>query len=161
MEFVITPNTDVPPADDLTCEECGTPLTYAGRGRKPRYCAEHRKQPAANPRKVPSGRIGSTDALVNQISNLYMVLGTVLGMSKATTFDGMIVASNAAELAESWRPILDSNPKVRAFWEKASTTGNLSVLIGAHIGVILPIMAHHGIGPKFMQPTQTVGSENV
>lgn len=32
----------VPGADGLTCETCGLPLTYGGRGRKPRFCAEHK-----------------------------------------------------------------------------------------------------------------------
>lgn len=32
----------VPGANGLTCETCGMPLHYGGRGRKPRFCDEHK-----------------------------------------------------------------------------------------------------------------------
>ena len=34
---------DVSPHDGPACIVCGEPLDYSGRGRKPKYCAEHKK----------------------------------------------------------------------------------------------------------------------
>ena len=38
------PQTDSKPpiSHELVCEKCGTELVYSGRGRKPKFCPEHR-----------------------------------------------------------------------------------------------------------------------
>lgn len=40
---VVIPDANATDAPDYACKVCGLPLTYAGRGRKPEYCDEHRK----------------------------------------------------------------------------------------------------------------------
>lgn len=43
-DTVTIPDTDTPPpaSEDPTCLECGVPLIYGGRGRKPKWCDEHK-----------------------------------------------------------------------------------------------------------------------
>lgn len=49
------PPADVPPSDDsLACEVCGTPLVYAGRGRKPKRCEEHKTSSTSSSARTSS-----------------------------------------------------------------------------------------------------------
>ena len=131
---------------DLSCEICGTELTYAGRGRKPRFCAKHRPN-SSRSTSTPSKKITSVDGLVSNIADFYSTIGVGLTLYGPTAFDGMQVASNSDKLAESWRKVLETNPSIRKYWEKVFTAGSYGVLISTHLMVLMPIMQHHGIVP--------------
>lgn len=64
-----------PTSDDPTCVVCGTPLTYSGRGRKPKYCDEHKTT-----RSTSTTRRGSADVelAVQTLHGLYEGLGMPL-----------------------------------------------------------------------------------
>ncbi len=75
---------DAPATNDvLSCEVCGTSLTYAGRGRKPKRCPEHRKQSgnASGKRATPNDKLAreATEALV-QINRLTGLGSRILGL---------------------------------------------------------------------------------
>jgi hypothetical protein len=133
-----------PTVDGLWCEVCSAPLTYGGRGRKPRFCAEHKPKASA-----PTGkRSNSVDVLIAQIVDFYAGIGTVVTLVPGCALDGMTVAGNATKLGESWRPLIERDPKLRKFWERMLTGSGYGALAFAHIMVALPIMANHGLLPK-------------
>lgn len=75
---------DVSPGSEFHCLTCGKPLEYAGRGRKPKYCAEHRRGGARKQTKastVKNERLASqaTDALM-QINGLAAFLAHLTGL---------------------------------------------------------------------------------
>lgn len=126
-----------------SCIVCQTPLTYSGRGRHPKYCDVHR------PTKTASGgrKSASIDALVEQIATFYTMAGFGLTMYKPLQFEGMVVSSEASKLAESWRSLLESNPKVRKVWERMFTASAYGSIVTAHLAVLLPIAQHRGLLP--------------
>lgn len=62
--------------DALVCRECGKALIYGGRGRKPKYCDEHKKSRggASKPRGVASGSDAAIAAeVLTQVNNLIAI----------------------------------------------------------------------------------------
>jgi len=153
MELTIIDSDDTQPNDevivkgDLECEVCGIPLAYGGRGRKPKYCAEHKPTPGNSTGAKSPRKNANVDSLVTSIESMYMMVGTGLTMVPTTNTDGMIVASNAHDLAESWRPLLERDAKVRKFWEKTFTVSGYGTLLAAHLMVLLPIAQSHNLLP--------------
>ena len=84
---------DANPHDGPACIVCGVALDYSGKGRKPKYCAEHRKSGQrtgvrASSQKNERLAAQATDALmqINGIGALAcMVLGMPLTASAITT----------------------------------------------------------------------------
>ena len=124
----------------FSCEVCGIPLVYSGRGRHPKYCDEHKTS------KTPSRKSGkNVDTLILQIGEMYMASGALLSMFEATASDSMLVSASASTLAESWRPLIERDPAVRKFWEKMTTGGGWGAVIMAHGSLAIGIMTVHGI----------------
>lgn len=140
----LTDNT-VKDGNTLSCEVCSIPIVYSGRGPYPKFCDDHKKQPAKS-RK--SGK--NVDTLIEQIGELYMATGALLSMFPATATDSMLVASSATTLAESWRPLIESDAKVRKFFERLVTGGGWGAVIMAHGTLSIGIMRAHNISfPAF------------
>ncbi len=55
-----------PDRHEYACEVCGAELTYGGRGRKPRFCAEHKKSASSGSRRA-AGK--GNDALARQAAD--------------------------------------------------------------------------------------------
>lgn len=57
--ITVSPVLDEPPnfesEPDFVCEKCGKPLIYSGRGRKPKFCDEHKRSNGNGTRNVSSG----------------------------------------------------------------------------------------------------------
>jgi hypothetical protein len=128
------------PSDILACETCGEPLTYGGRGRKPRFCPEHRRNKSAT---GTGARSGSTVALVeravSELSSAYRLAS--LGISKfVDPTSGSVVAEKADALAESWRPLLETNKKLRDAFAKTESAAAYLPLIAVHGDVIVACM---------------------
>ncbi len=129
----------------LQCVVCATPLTYGGRGPKPKYCDEHRKNKSTN--SVGGGRRSgkNVDTLVMQIQQFYIMGGMGMTMFPPTQTDGLILSEHSAKLAESWRNLLETNSQVRKFWEKMCSGGGWGAMIYAHSTVAVAIMSAHDI----------------
>lgn len=73
---------DLKPIDDepeYACQVCGIALEYAGRGRKPKYCAEHK--PGASTKSRTPARANDTAALAASVlaqMNGYLGLGLMI-----------------------------------------------------------------------------------
>lgn len=172
MELTISD--DIPPPNDgastvtdngsssrFSCEVCSLPLTYAGKGRYPRFCAEHKPGPqrAAN---TTGGRTKSIDILISQMTDLYAGVATGLTFlpSEKVQVDGMILASGASKLAESWRPLIENDPKIRKFWTRMTTGSGYGAVIIAHVMIALPILSNHGLVPNGVKSPEPTGVPN-
>lgn len=129
-----------PTSSDLRCLTCNIPLTYGGRGRKPKYCDDH-KQTTHN----AGGGGGRTpnkalvDRAVSQLELAYQLSGS--GLVFIAPVSGQVIARESTKLAESWRPMLESNKKLRDFFIKVEKTAAWLPLIMAHGDVALAIVA--------------------
>ena len=87
---------DAPPGPEFTCEVCNVELEYSGRGRKPRFCAEH-KRGAASAKSSASPRRGNSAEVRSAMATLEQFYGMIsLGL--------MMVSPNAAT---TWASQLD------------------------------------------------------
>lgn len=138
--FDVSTATDISFLDEAPyrCETCGTALHYGGRGRKPRFCDEHKKGGAS---KSPA----SLKALEASLTEMYMGLG--FGVTMLDQYDGQTITASAESLAHSWIVLAEANPKVKKFLQKLTTGGGAGAVIIAHAMVGVPILMHHGIGP--------------
>lgn len=80
--------TDSTPLDDeqmpvsesgLYCEVCRTPLEYAGKGRKPRYCAVHKKG-GGTAKASSGGKMPASDSLAEQAASMLGMANRLFGM---------------------------------------------------------------------------------
>lgn len=139
----------------FSCEVCGTPLTYAGKGRYPRFCADHKPNASSSP-KAKGGV--PVDILIEQITQLYV--GVSVGMTFTPyAMDGMVVADNASKLAESWRPLILRDARIRKFWEKVCTGGGWGQVVFAHGVVAMQIAQIHGVAIPGLTPKQEKATE--
>lgn len=120
---------DIPP--DFACEECGTPLTYAGRGRKPKYCDEHkpgRTGSATKSRGSSTGNLALIERAINELEAIYGISAQAIKFVDDRS--GKIVYEDRRKLAESWRALLETNKKFRnAFAELEQKTAWLPVIM--------------------------------
>ena len=72
---------DVPPATDegLSCEVCGTPLVYSGRGRKPKRCDEHKRNKSASAGGTVARKVTPNDKLARQATTALVQINRLTG----------------------------------------------------------------------------------
>lgn len=144
---------DIAPPVEYSCEVCGEELFYGGRGRKPKFCDEHKKnRPPTSATRTT--RSPSVDRLVEQISETYRMVGTGLTFNNGTSMDGMVLLESADKLGESWRTLLERDPKIRKMWEKFFTVSGYGAVLAAHAMIALPIMQNHGLIKRPIAPPE-------
>jgi hypothetical protein len=148
-ESVAIPTDDDTP-DGLVCEVCGVPLAYSGRGRKPKYCEDHRSRSGSNtgPRIPTAGgsRASGKDARLRQ--DLTTMLGGVgMALMLVEPFDGLVIVDRTPATVDALMEVAAQNPKFRKTLEQMVTVSVWSQVSLAVAGIALPIAAHHGILP--------------
>ena len=87
------------PGAELTCEDCGTPLEYSGRGRKPKKCPEHRK----NGSKSGTSTVRKTNAantkLAEQAADALALINSMIGAAVAMPFVGLEATAEAINVS--------------------------------------------------------------
>jgi hypothetical protein len=58
--------------------------------------------------------------------------------------DGLLICTSADTLAESWRTVLDNDPKLRRMMKNFIKSSGWGSVVTAHLMVALPIMENHG-----------------
>lgn len=129
---------------DLACETCGAPLTYSGRGRRPRFCAQHKPRATASATPATKGR-PTFDVLETQLAGMLAGLGMILQV--VDQFDGNVFILRSEAVAKQWRDAAEKSPAIRRILEKMLETSAISGFIGGVSLLALPILSHHGILP--------------
>ncbi len=162
FSITIASNDEVPPdikaytigtdkeSTGFTCQACGVPIHYGGRGRHPKFCDEHKPKKAASSGRTSGGV--PVDVLIDQIQTLYVAMATGATFTPYA-LDGMVIAENSEKLAESWRPLILRDPKIRKFWEKVCTGGGWGTVVFAHGLVAMQIAKMHGLAIPGITPT--------
>lgn len=127
-------------SDDLACEVCGTPLVYAGRGRKPRFCDEH-KPGTSRPRASGPAR-GSGGSQVEQavqvMAGLYEGLNLAFFLADPTGRASMEWVGNVEKLHDQNRQFLAQNPKLAKQIVKMGTSTGTAGFVFAQGMAVLP-----------------------
>lgn len=123
------PESGNPVPDNMpSCVVCAAPLEYTGRGRKPKYCAEHK------PSRGQSAVSGKSSAIVNraidELTVLYGVLGQ--GIKFRQPLAGELIFQQRDKLAESYRMMLETNSRFRRLFQKIETSAAILPIIAAH-----------------------------
>lgn len=165
MPLVISDDVDpIEPTDDATsdnqtydlgrtCIVCGfgIPDSESGGMRRKKHTA---CAPASSAVSTKSTRSPNIDTLINQIGNLYRNLGMGVTFVPGLASDGMAVTVEASNLAESWRPLIEKDPKIRKVWEKITTGSGWGTVAIVHAGLAMTIAGHHGVTMPGMEPAQ-------
>lgn len=132
------PESGNPVPDDLpSCVVCGAPVEYSGRGRKPKYCSEHK------PSRGQSAVSGKSSVLVtraiDELTVLYGVLGQ--GIKFRQPLAGELIFENRDKLAESYRMMLETNARFRKLFQKIESSAAILPIIAAHGQLAMTIYA--------------------
>lgn len=152
---------DVPPAYDagsddvspLRCEAegCQNTLTYSGRGRKPKYCDEHKKSNIGTGSRSTGVRGWSEASRIEKQLTMYLAgLGFVIKL--VNQYDGTVVAEGAAPVAHEVVEIAKTHKDWRKPLEIICAPGEYGRLMMVLAGIILPVMANHGLIPQIVIP---------
>lgn len=122
-------------SDDPTCEVCGTPLDYSGRGRKPKYCAVHKK--SAPKTTASSGRRSATREVDTALASLDQLNGIlVTGLFLLSPSAAQHFSANGPALEARNKTILEANPDLaRKIATATGKTGPLGLIIS--YGIVL------------------------
>ena len=140
-----------PQASEKLCLVCGFPIEYQPGHRRGKYHPECR--PTQSVGTGTAGRRTNIDTLIEQIADLYRNVGIGLAFVPTMSLDGMVVAGESGKLAESWRPLIEKDPKIRKVWERITTGSGWGTVVMAHAGIGLAIASNHGVNlPGLTQP---------
>lgn len=162
MPLVISDDVDpIEPADDSTstdqpnelgrtCIVCGLDIPDSESGGMRRK--KHAACAPSSTVTTKSTKTPSIDTLINQIGNLYRNLGMGVTFVPGLAADGMAVTVEAGTLAESWRPLIEKDPKIRKVWEKITTGSGWGTVAIVHVGLAMTIATNHGFTMPGMEP---------
>lgn len=127
---------------DFTCEVCGVPLSYSGRGRKPKFCDEHKSsRPSSGGTGARSGSGTVPERELNQ------ALANLDSAYEAMLMPLYMASGDAAELWQikreklnaSNRTFLSNNRKlVKALNSTGEKTGTVGFVV-SHVFAVVPV----------------------
>jgi len=124
---------------DFTCEVCNTPLIYSGRGRKPKFCDEH-KSTSKNTTRTGSPKTVPDKELAQACDNLRLMYETALMPLMVFSPSGAAVwATKIDALDQSNRQFLANNRDLVKRINSAGNKGGTFGFIAAHVFAILPV----------------------
>lgn len=165
---------DQPPGDlfsdakhaDFSCETCGEPLTYSGRGRYPRFCADHKPnaRQAAGTQPKRGGTLRNEDALRAALLERYMQLGALASFIHPAY--GMGIKQRAEQAVDADLEYAKVSPTFRRSLQSLIEKSALGVVIAVHASMLAPIIvgerakaarkqAERQGAPRNTQPTAT------
>lgn len=143
----------------FTCETCGEPLSYSGRGRYPRFCDEHKPgKGSSNSGGTRKGRgegniEASMDQLYTMLGQGLVLIGSATG-DKALVGDGELIDDRSEVLAHEWAVLARNDPKVRKALASLSTGSAWGGVVITHAMLAVAMMRNHQINGKPREPKQ-------
>jgi len=136
LEFSNVTRDETPPQEfEYSCVVCGTEIFYGGRGRKPKYCDEHRtgnspnKESTRHKTKVTGGpaqlAAQATEALI-QVNGLVSILLMVFKMPMTAS---AIAVANDAFRESTYAALLTDQELCRTILKAGTTSGKIALLI--------------------------------
>lgn len=100
---------------EFTCQTCGKPLTYSGRGRKPKFCEDHKTRTASVGKRRNSRQSGFISSLQDDVTKEIAFFGK--GVAKVLPTFGVTIFSRAEATSAALCRIAADNPKLLAVLE--------------------------------------------
>ena len=127
------PGTDKPPpsSHELHCEVCGKELSYSGKGRKPKYCDEHKRSSSSSSntgtKKNSNAQLAAqaADALVSV--NSLVVMGLMFAQFGDTASE--ISKREDAFREQAYQALLTDPALCKSILRAGQTSGKISLLI--------------------------------
>jgi hypothetical protein len=129
--------------DELRCEECGTPLVYAGRGRYPRFCDDHKpvspsrsSSGSTTPRR--SSTLRNEAALRESLTARYLMLSNIAALrhpAYASSIRDKIERAVEADIAYA-----KVNPSFRRVLEGMLEKTAAAEVIAVHVSMFAPVI---------------------
>lgn len=128
-------------SDDPTCEVCGTALVYAGRGRKPTRCDEHKRNKSSNSgtRSSAKGSTRDVTAAASALKTLNSVVAVPLMMVAPSA--GKAWSDRLPALEAQTLTILESDPALARRLAAAGSKGGTLALTLAYGMNLIPVLA--------------------
>lgn len=149
----IAPETDTLPGDDKRphCIECGTILEYSGRGRKPKYCEEHKPQ-SHKAGEGKTRRTGSTkaDRESQELATAYLtqLKKAAAYVAMVDPYDGFVIMAASDSNAQLFQGVIANNDKLRQYLSATQGQGGIvAYALSTLMTIALPILAHHKLIP--------------
>ncbi len=122
---------------DLSCEVCGTPITYAGRGRKPTRCDEHKRSKTSGTGSAPRRNVRNVEAACAALDGLYQAM--LMPLFAVSPDAGAAWVAQIEQLNARNRIILSGDPALaRKIVDGASKGGGAALLI-SHVIAVGPV----------------------
>lgn len=150
----LTGSGDTPPRKVYTCAVCDTELTYGGRGKPPKYCAEHRKGGSGNAATSPTRTARSVSTKADREAKELgarldgQLVKVAMMVAPFDVYDGMTVAVMRKPVVEQYEGVMRTHDEWRALALKAQTNGSVVGLALSVLMLAAPILAHHGMVPE-------------
>ena len=148
-------STDVIPA---RCAEtgCTNPVTKPARGRTPKFCDDHKVTAGAGSKSATSGKSWTRAVEVENLLKGY-VKGLGAGIALINSVDGEVIATGGGDVVHELVELAKTDRTIRKYLEFAATPGKYAPLTLAIFGLVMPILANHGMAPQFFV---SIPSEN-
>lgn len=142
--------------DGPTCETCSTPIPYSGRGRKPRFCVEHKKKIATGGSKPRASRgTARLAVLETDLTREMVVFGKQV--SRVAPITGITLVDRSSRTAAALCKVAAKNEKVLLVLEASTSILPYLDLSETVVAVLLATMIDFGrIDPNAV-PAQIFG----
>jgi hypothetical protein len=124
-------------------------VEYAGTGRKPKYCPDHR-QPSGKDKTTPASRSRKTSSKsldVLRLELLQTLQGAGAMLMAVDKFDGLVIVQGSPKLVDALISMAEVNPQFRKFLESGTKSVVWLQLGTALAAIVVPIAAHHRMLP--------------
>lgn len=146
-------NADLPPAgstdiDPLICQHPGCPntLEYGGRGRRPRFCEEHKT--ASSSGSTKGTRWANRATVESALTSLFA--GTSFVVTMVNPADGKVIATGGKAVTQELLKLGDIDKQWRKVLDKLAAPGKYGPLvIVTFTTIIIPLCANHNLLPQF------------
>lgn len=144
----------------LVCEFCGLQLEYSGRGKKPKYCADHktaasRGETPTHGTRVPRTRTwsGGADVERNLIAGLDFILlpSLALDVDAPLRKDAVALDKYGPRIIHELVVLAATDTRLRAILIRLSAPGKYGALLGATFALVLSVANNHLNLPLFLQ----------
>jgi len=126
----IPPDAEPTPQAEFTCQVCGVPLHYGGRGRKPLFCDEHKKTKAKGVARTGGVK---NNALAGQAADILMTSNSFIAflarMAQLENTAEQIDIANPEFRDAAYRALLNDPELARAICRGGGMTGKMALIM--------------------------------
>jgi hypothetical protein len=132
------PDADPPQSSgtmDLSCEVCGVPLIYGGRGRKPRFCEDHKPARSAS---IPRGSSDVAQALA-VMDGMYTMLSMLLTVASPNAL--VMFRQQVPMLQERNAVFFAADKNLCKSVCKVGSKGGKTAFVSSNVLAVAPVLA--------------------